>query len=54
MKNMILKAATAVSVAMIFFGICGADSDSLIPAIMMWAGMAWLALFQYANRREIK
>ena len=54
MKNTILKEVTDESVAMIFFGICGADSDSLIPAIMMWAGMAWLALFQYANRRESK
>lgn len=52
MKNTILKAVTSVSVAMIFFGICGADNDSLIPSIMMWVGMAWLALFQYANRRE--
>lgn len=52
MKNNILKTITAISVIMVFAGMCGADSDSLIPSALMLAGMAWLALFRYANKQE--
>lgn len=52
MKNNILKTITAVAAILVFAGMCGADSDSLIPSVMMCLGMAWLALFGYANRRK--
>ena len=52
MKNRILKTITAISAALVFAGMCGADSDSLVPYVMMWAGIAWMYLFTLANSPE--
>ena len=52
MKNKILKTITAISVVLVFAGMCGADSNSPIPCVLMLVGMSWLILFMYANRIE--
>lgn len=51
MKNIILKAITAIMTVLLIFGMCSMDSENqIIPSIAIIVSVVWLGLFMYANR----
>ena len=49
MKNMVLKAITALATGLFLVSACAMDSVSYIPVVVCAASLSWLGLFGYAN-----
>lgn len=53
MKNIVLKAITAIATILLIIAISAMDSENrTLPIVAMLASTAWIGMFLLANRRR--
>ena len=52
MRKKVLKAITIIAAIMFTLSVCSLDSDSYIPHILALVSLAYLGLFNYANKER--